>query len=578
NFFDILTGESLVRKYALGRGLLETESTIKHGLLVFDSYHAFRVMRRQLFLMHDISYNKGKSLAEYDSETIQRLVKAGEINSKDAAWIEKRRPDYELGLRNGLNVARLAEQLTGHLLQSDLMVGGKNLNFLQHFNKWVFQKVTRGAMIESYLYELERARKNHTDWTEDQRAGYAAKQVNVLMGNLQRQGIIKSETFRDLGQIAFLAPQWVESMAQLEVRGAKQLAQVPLDAVAKRRIQIGTSGKAVGTGILAFIVANQIVNMATRGKPTWENPEPGRKFDAFIPDVDATLNKTLGTKFEGGEGFWLSPLSDIAEMTHSYVMYGHRGNGILESSGKILENKLSPLGRAEEVMRTGRDYAGRRLDDRLTEAGKAMIPTPLPFAGAFSETPGQGQRQAYSTFGLKVDPASRSEMMTDKTLTERIDRTQKDKAERVPTYEGKAHAMEESGYQQQERAKRVVGGLEKKDRNWIESRNLLIPGIASTVRLGKNTVPLSNQELEKLEKYSREEVVKVVDSFREITDEFDSMTTTERQESFNRAISPALKRARGRVIEEIPIGDSSSDSNAQKVGKTRKRRYHVFGQ
>jgi len=89
---------------------------------------------------------------------------------------------------------------------------------------------------------------------------------------------------------------------------------------------------------------------------------------------------------------------------------------------------------------------------------------------------------------------------------------------------------------------------------------------------------LSNQELEKLEKYSREEVVKVVDSFREITDEFDSMTTTGRQEAFNRVISPALKRARGRVIEEIPTGDSPSDSNAQKVGKTKKRRYHVFGQ
>src|SRR5437660_9368462 len=169
-------------------------------------------------------------------------------------------------------------------------------------------------------------------------------------------------------------------------------------------------------------------------------------------------------------------------------------------------------------------------------------------------------------------------MKTDNTLTKQNEKKQNEKAERVPTYKGKEHALEENGYQQQERTKRVVGGLEKKDRNWIESRNLLIPGIASTVRLGKNTVPLSNQELEKLEKYSREEVVKVVDSFREITDEFDSMTTTERQEAFNRAISPALKRARGRVIEEIPIGDSPSNSNAQKVGKTKKRRYHVFGQ
>ena len=183
---DAVLGESFFRKNTVGKVLLRTEGEIKHGMLVADSFHAFRMMQRQLALAHKVSYNKGLSLLEYDKPTIQRLISQGELEPKVAQWVEKNRPTMEKLMKEGLNIGRSSEQLHSYLTA--------NIPGVKIFNNWVFSKLTRGAMAETALMEYDRVKKANPTWNEQQVAAHTAKQMNVYFGNLGRQGLFKSQT------------------------------------------------------------------------------------------------------------------------------------------------------------------------------------------------------------------------------------------------------------------------------------------------------------------------------------------------------------------------------------------------
>jgi hypothetical protein len=374
-----LTAESAVPKF-----LSNAASTVKHNILVFDIFHASRFAQMQgAFEGRIPSYHKGLSLLEYADGDLASAQKRGLITASEALWAKANRPKLEALVRNGLNAGKISDALFSD--SAALMPGTKQVN------SFIFDKLSRGIITESAIYALERNAKNLPKMSESDLLRYTAKEVNTYYRNLGSQGIFKSKTFQDLARFALLAPQWTEGLIRSEARGYGQLAKAPFEG------KVGNIGKGVGTGLVAYLAFTQLINMLTRGQPTWKNPEPGHKLDAWIPDV-----------MQGSNGYFISPLSVFAETTHDAVKYIERGKSPADVPGQLLDNKLSPGVRAFRDLVYGKDFYGRPLEgfDRVTQAAKEVAPIPL-FArsGGYK---GGAERQLVSSLGIKATTAPSS--------------------------------------------------------------------------------------------------------------------------------------------------------------------------
>lgn len=393
--FDALTGTSKLAELELkgipvGQIALNTGAAIKHGLLMFDTFHASRIMQKQLFLTGKLSWAKGKTLLDYSDSDLAEAVKQDLITQEMADYAKANRPTAELLLKEGLNVGRIQEALYADVVHNVPIIGT--------FNKWVFDKVTRGAMLESGIIEFERVKKANPNLSDAEVARKVSRDLNFYFGNIGRQGLLKSKTFQDIARLVALAPQWVESMAQTEVRAYGQLAKAPFESAAKGQLVAGTLAKGVGQGLVAYFIGTQLLNLATRGTFTWDNPEKDHKLDAWIPDVTGN-----------GPGFFLSPFSVVADVTHDFKRYAGR-EGELGAIAHIAKNKLSPLSRSASVLFSGEDYSGKKIYgtwERVKAAGWELTPIPIPASSQVkgTEYPGQVQRQLTSSLGFKTEPA-----------------------------------------------------------------------------------------------------------------------------------------------------------------------------
>lgn len=398
--FEALTGRSKINTSTFGKLALEAEGALKHSILLFDTFHASRIMQKQFFVSGRVGWEKGKSLLEYADADLHKAVQQDLITPKIETWVRQNRPTAQLLLKEGLNVGRIQESLYNSVARS-LPIAGR-------FNKWVFEKVTRGAMMETAIREFERMQRTNPNLTDTQVARKVSRDLNIYFGNIGRQGWFKEATKQDFLRLAFLAPQWFESMAQSEARAYGQLAKAPFTG------KVGTLGKGMVGGIAAYILGTQILNYATRGHSTFENPEPGRKFDAFIPDIATPLlNKATGGDRTVGEGYWLSPLSVPAEVTHDMIRYSRdlapkeESVAPVAAGARILANKLSPPARATKTLLSGEEF-GKSLPgswERVKAAAIDLKPTPIATQGAISESrPGQFQRQIMASAGFKTEP------------------------------------------------------------------------------------------------------------------------------------------------------------------------------
>lgn len=391
SLIDALTGTSRISGSLPGQALLKTAGGIKHFLLLFDTFHASRILQKELFLTGKTSFKKGHTLLEYSDQDLSRAVQANEITQEMADWTRQNRPTANLLLDSGLNVGKVQEALYSSFVRQ-LPIAGR-------FNKWVFEKVTRGAMLESGLIEFERLKKAQPNLSDKEAALKVSRDLNAYFGNLGHQGIFKSRQAQDIANLVALAPQWVESMARTEVQGAGQIAKgLTYDPAVHKSIMTGTIGKGVSQGLLAYFIGTQLLNLATRGKPTWDNQEEGHKLDAWIPDVTGK-----------GNGFFISPFSVVAELTHDMLRYAHKEGSTLKAAARIASNKASPLWRAGKVLLSGKDYNNRTIDDtwqRVKAAGWALAPVPIPAQAPLkADYPGQLQRQLTASAGFKTEPA-----------------------------------------------------------------------------------------------------------------------------------------------------------------------------
>ena len=419
HLFNALTGTSQIRESAVGRAALTSAGWLKHKLLLLDSFHAVRTMETSLASRGSAGYNRGLSVLEYSDRALRDAVQRKLVTPEMAKWVQTPQP-FEIGgktlqltprtvlqtgMRNGLNVGRFADALYND---------AKGTVGTNPFSKWLFEKLTRGAMAETFMSEFARVGKANPELSLNAVAKQVARDVNVIFGNLQRQSIIKNPAIRDLMQIAFLAPQWVESLARRELRAVGQTAEAVVSGARGKGVQLGTAAKTVGTGLAAYVAVTQALNYITRGHSTLENKEEGHKLDAFIPDP-------LG----GSEGFWFSPLAVFAEVTHDLLRYSHTEPTKIGAAARIVQNKLGPIGRALSIVASQEDTIGTKLPsswDVASEAGFAAVPLPIgakPIAQEIANRvsggkvpapkPGTITRQIASSVGQKIEPYNKDE-------------------------------------------------------------------------------------------------------------------------------------------------------------------------
>lgn len=412
--FEALTGESFFRKNEAGAMLMKAVTTAKHGMLLFDSFHLGRLAfwnsitrgagegAGMLLPGNPFSYKEGLTLLDSTVSDIRKMGQTGEIPQDMAQRLIGQRATLDRLINAGLNVGGSSDNIHSDWIQK-LPVAGQ-------FNKWLFDKFQRGAMTECALMEFDRQKSMHPELTDDQVARMTAKAVNVRFGNLNSQSVFKSKSYQDLARIAFLAPQWNESLLRAEM-GAVKDAGAFVKGAAGGKLVVGTLGRAVATAFIGQFIANQFINLYTRGKPTWENPEEGAdaKLSAWVPD-----------KLGHSSGFFLNPLTLPAEMSHLILKGMERTGRFDEAAKQAVTSRLSSLGRFMETMYTGHDNEGNVANttgQRVALAAKTAAPLPISGSAVYrfgkqlvtgqpaEKTPGQFQRQAMQTFGIKPDNA-----------------------------------------------------------------------------------------------------------------------------------------------------------------------------
>lgn len=485
---DALTGESFLRNRPLGQAALATAATIKHGVLLFDTFHAMRVMFNHSMLTgRNPLSQKGLTLLEHNDADLMGMVRRKEIAPEMMSWAQRNRPTADLLMKNGLNVGRLAESLDTKLIE-ELPILKQTI---APFNKWVFEKLTRSAMMESALLEFERYKDIQPSWTDEQIAGHVAKQINIYYGNLMKQGIFKSQSARDVLQLMFLAPQWVESMAQKEVRAAGQAGKAALTAPMQRAFKVGTLAKGVGSGLLFMGIATQLLNLQTRGHFTWDNPEEDHKLDAYLPI---------------GKGLWMSPMGVPAEITHDVLRYNaSEPEDKTRVGARIMKNKLSPLARAADTFVEGENWKGERLmttGEVLKEMGKSLAPTPIAASAAMND---QWQRALLSSVGLKTEAASletqRSEAFQKKMGKSFEQASVKERAEFARGLEkqekspgARVAAMERVGVEKARTERELWENLKPGTQQWLKDNRIKLPGYSEVLQAQETPVYLTTQE------------------------------------------------------------------------------------
>lgn len=371
---DTLTMESGIRKSELGKTALYANAFLKHGvILILDTFHPGRLIQYGTALSGRVGYKGGLSALEYAEEDLAGAVKRGYITQAAADWSSgivklkdaagkplelTRRQVLQGMIDNGLNVGRLQDALYMDVVKTIPVVGA--------LNRWVFDKFSRGLLAEDAVRQFEKYNQRHSGMGLSKLSKFIVDDMNTYYGSIGKQGWIRNPVFRDITQLIFLAPQWVEGLVKKEAVTAYRMMTSPARLMHGEPI-LGPLGSGVSRGLLGYFVLTQLINLMTRRQPTWKNDEPGHKLDAWIPTGD-------------GSGFWLSPMSVFGEITHDITRLMETKPNTFEAIRQVGMNKLGPWGRLGMVLATRENSYGQRLTSTgavAKEAAKQLAPVPI---------------------------------------------------------------------------------------------------------------------------------------------------------------------------------------------------------
>jgi hypothetical protein len=357
------------------------------------------------------TYRKGITLLDHSVSELNKMIANGEIPKSWAKGLLENKRQLDLAIKTGYNIGGISDSLHQDWIHKIPGIGD--------FNQWLFGQFQRGGMAESWLLEFQRYRNAYPHLPEKQVARMVSKDLNTRFGNLGRQGLLKSKTMQDTARLLFLAPQWNEGLIRTELGALGQTGQALLDAATGKRLFAGVLARSVGGLLVGQFIMNQMINYATRGTPTWENPEEGvgAKISAWIPDV-------IG----GGPGFFLNPMSLAMETTHIMMKGYERTGDALQTALDYFRSRSSvPMRPVWDAVTNknvlGTYYApGQKWKGMLED----MVPIPIPAGAVYSaakqiatgepseQFAGQYQKQLFSTGGIKLDqaPSDESRMYT----------------------------------------------------------------------------------------------------------------------------------------------------------------------
>ena len=415
--FHALTDPSALAINPLARAVLQGVAAGKHVLLAFDSFHLMRLgFWASIVQQRPTGYKRGLMLLDQTAPEIMRLAQDGEIPRSYLNQImEDKALVDNVMIKTGYNVGTITDNLYSHLVQKIPITGA--------FNKWLFGQFQRGAMTSAWLFEFKRVKSENPELSDLEVGRRVSKDLNIRFGSIGSQGWFKSRTFQDLARLTFLAPQWNEGLIKSELGGVKGLAK---GIVTGDSSQMGTLGKSVGTALLFSFVANQIINLVTRGHPTTENKEEGMdaKMSAWIPDITGS-----------GSGIMVSSLSLPMETLHLIAKNVERRGTAQDAARQYLQSRLGVFTRPLWTLLTKRDWADRPIknEDMIKELAKSAIPVPIsasaatrlsyemakreisnlqgkPYQGGTSQRfPGEYQRQVMSSLGMRNESAPSDE-------------------------------------------------------------------------------------------------------------------------------------------------------------------------
>jgi hypothetical protein len=399
-----MAGQMIQKGAGLGKSLT----------LGLDTYHLGRIaiweslikaLGIKTFKLPLPSYRKGATLLDQSIPELQKMIANGEIPRSYAKGLLENKRLLNLAVKTGYNIGGISDSLHQDWVHSIPVLGD--------FNSWLFNQFQRGAMAETWLLEFQRYRNAYPEKSEADVARMVSKDLNTRFGNLGRQGLLKSKTMQDTARFLFLAPQWNEGLIRTELGAMGQTGRALLDAATGKRLFAGVLARSVGGMIAAQFVANQLINYATRGTPTWENPEEGigAKISAWIPDA------------WGGPGFFLNPMSLATETTHLLLKGYERTGDALETAMNYFRSRSSVPMRPVWDAVTNKNVLGTYYAPGQKWKGMLEDAIPYPIAGGTiyaaareastgepnQQFQGQYQKQLFQTFGVKLEGAPSDE-------------------------------------------------------------------------------------------------------------------------------------------------------------------------
>lgn len=399
-----LTDPSALMHWAPTKLTLESGQFLKHTVLLGDVFHLGRVMYYSQSIMgfKGARFKPGWAATTIREADLDKAVDRGIIAPQTRDYLKEKvafrigpKADMisraqlsELYERSGLNTGRIQDAIYKDLVKSMPGFGA--------YNRFLFDRFTTGMMKTGALREFDRLSKLDPEKDSRQIVQESAKDLNLYFGSIGRQGWIKSATLRDVLNLGFLAPQWVEGLVKKELQPLKLLTS-PHAALSGRT----TAFRGIARGLGAMIVLTQVANMITRGTPTWNNPEKNHQWDAWLPG-----------------GIWLSPLAVFNELTADIVRISETKPRFWDAVQQVGNNKLGFYGRIASVLYTGSSPTGEYQSTTggvLKTAAAQLIPIPISFGtwtqfGAHFLAPGtvppvplpQLMQKTFATMGIKT--------------------------------------------------------------------------------------------------------------------------------------------------------------------------------
>jgi hypothetical protein len=375
--------------------------------MLFSPFHPLRTAYYGTFfhptgsIKGEAFYKKGLDLLDNTDAELQRMAYNGEIPKEYIKDLQYKRQKQNLMLEEGCNLGRLSDNITPAFL--DIFPGIKQT--AGRYNKFVFEQLIRGQMATSADILFDKNKAMLPELSDREIARRTVTEVNTRYGNLGSQGWIKSATGKDIARLITLAPEWEEGLLRSEWKSAAGLGETAKQALAGRFV-MNQLTRSTLTSIAAIFAGSQLINFATRGKPTWENEEEGigSKISAFVPNPF------------GQGGVFLNPLAITAELTNQFIQVLQRKKTLLGAADEVASFKEGPLLRSgmtglRELSKGGSDW------DAIKATGQGLIPAPIPGKAIVSagksiiggkpieDYPGQMERQLFATGGIKVDTA-----------------------------------------------------------------------------------------------------------------------------------------------------------------------------